>query len=242
MTAHRYNSPDATAEACAQFVIGVLQEARAARDFATLAVSGGSTPKLMFQKMAASGFSWDRVHLFWVDERCVPPTDSASNYKLTDESFIQPAHFPPQQVHRIQGELDPQAAALRYADDIRQFFGLAEGDLPHFDLIHRGMGPDAHTASLFPGEPLIDDHLNLTAAVYAPQFKQWRVTLLPGPLMAAKLTVMLVAGEDKAEALRAVFYDPYEPKKYPAQIATREGHGVTWFLDEKAAALLGPLE
>jgi 6-phosphogluconolactonase len=238
MTAHRYSSPDATAEACAQFVIGVLKQALSAREFATLAVSGGSTPKLMFQKLAVSGFPWERVHLFWVDERCVPPTDSASNFKLTDDSFIQPAHMPPQQVHRILGELDPQVAARRYADELRQFFGLAEGEMPHFDLIHRGIGPDAHTASLFPGEPLIDDHQNLTAAVYAPQFKQWRVTLLPGPLMAAKQTVMLVAGEDKVEAIRAVFQDPYEPKKYPAQIATREGDPVTWFLDEKSAALL----
>jgi 6-phosphogluconolactonase len=240
MSVHWFTSPDAAAaaDACAHHVITVLEEALAGQDFATLAVSGGSTPKLMFQKLAISAFRWDRVHLFWVDERCVPPTDPASNYKLTDDYFIQPVHIPPRQIHRIVGEMEPQAAAHRYAGEIREFFSLKEGELPRFDLVHRGIGPDAHTASLFPGQPLIDDHANIAAAVFAPQFNQWRVTLLPGPLLAAKHTVLLVAGEDKAEAVRAVFKDPYDPKKYPAQISSQGGSGVTWFLDEKAAALL----
>ena len=106
--------------------------------------------------------------------------------------------------------------------------------MPHFDLVHRGMGPDAHTASLFPGEPLIDDREGIAAAVYAEKFNMWRVTLLPGALLAAKHTVFLVAGEDKAEAVRAVFHEEYDPKKYPAQIASHHGRGVTWFLDESS--------
>jgi 6-phosphogluconolactonase len=100
------------------------------------------------------------------------------------------------------GELDPQAAAQRYSDEIRRFFGLHQGDLPRFDLVHRGMGPDAHTASLFPGDPLIEDRQGIAAATFAPQFRQWRVTLLPGVLVAAKHTVFLVTGDDKKEALR----------------------------------------
>jgi 6-phosphogluconolactonase len=110
--------------------------------------------------------------------------------------------------------------------------------MPHFDLVHRGMGPDAHTASLFPGEPLIDDRERIAAAVFVPKFNQWRVTLLPGALLAARHTVFLVAGEDKAEAVRAVFHEEYDPKKYPAQIASHHGRGVTWFLDESAAKLM----
>jgi 6-phosphogluconolactonase len=168
----------------------------------------------------------------------VPPTDPASNYKLADDYLIQAARIPQRQVHRIHGEAIPEAAAKRYVREIREFFGLAEGELPRFDLVHRGMGPDVHTASLFPGTPLIDDREGIASAVYAPQFSQWRVTLLPGVLLAAKQTVMLVAGEDKAEAARAVFREECNPRKYPAQIAPPHGRGVTWFLDQAAAALL----
>ena len=106
------------------------------------------------------------------------------------------------------------------------------------DVVHLGMGPDAHTASLFPGQPLIDDRDHIAAPLYAEKFQQWRVTLLPGVLLAAKHTVFLVAGEDKAEAARAVFKEEYDPKRYPAQIASHQGRGVVWFLDQAAARLL----
>jgi 6-phosphogluconolactonase len=226
------------ASACAQHILSLLEKALSARNFATLAVSGGTTPRLLFDELAAAQFEWNRVHLFWVDERSVPPTDDASNYKLVNDHLIRPANIPLQHLHRIMGELAPQAAAAAYVADIRSFFGLAPGELPQFDIVHRGMGPDAHSASLFPGDPLIDDLDGIAAATFAPQFNQWRVTLLPGALLAAKHTVFLVAGKDKAEAVRAVFKEPYGPKKYPAQIASHPGHGVTWFLDDKAAALL----
>ena len=226
------------ASACAQHILSLLEKALSARNFATLAVSGGTTPRLLFDELAAAQFEWNRVHLFWVDERSVPPTDDASNYKLVNDHLIRLANIPLQHLHRIMGELAPQAAAAAYVADIRSFFGLAPGELPQFDIVHRGMGPDAHSASLFPGDPLIDDLDGIAAATFAPQFNQWRVTLLPGALLAAKHTVFLVAGKDKAEAVRAVFKEPYGPKKYPAQIASHPGHGVTWFLDDKAAALL----
>ncbi len=112
------------------------------------------------------------------------------------------------------------------------------GAIPRFDVIHRGMGPDAHTASLFPGEPLIDDHRNLVSAVYVEKFHQWRVTLLPAVLEAAHNTLMLAAGDDKAEPLREVLRERYDPKKYPAQITTYDGEGVIWFLDKAAARLI----
>ncbi len=189
----------------------------------------------MFAELAKASFNWTRVHLFWVDERGVPPTDPQSNYRLAKESFLDPSGFPASNVHRIQAELDPQTAARRYADDLRAFFQLGPCEMPVFDIIHRGMGPDAHTASLFPGEPLIEDHTNLTAAVYVEKFKQWRITLLPGVLEAAATTIMLVAGEDKAEPLRSVLHGPYDPKQFPSQIATYGRDNVLWFLDRAAA-------
>ncbi|SPE37230.1 6-phosphogluconolactonase [Candidatus Sulfopaludibacter sp. SbA3] len=235
---HTYPDAAAAAEACAHQVIALLEEAIAGQEFATLAVSGGSTPKLLFQSLTASRFRWDKVHLFWVDERCVPPTDDASNYKLAHDYLIAPARLPQRQVHRVFGELKPEAAARRYAEEIQEFFGLDDGEMPHFDVVHRGMGPDAHSASLFPGDPLIDDREGVVGSTYVEKFKQWRVTLLPGALLAAKHTVFLVAGADKEEAVRAVFEEEYDPKKYPAQIASHHGRGVTWFLDEAAAGLL----
>jgi 6-phosphogluconolactonase len=240
MSVRRFTSPDAAsaAEACAHHILSVLDEILSGQEFATFAISGGSTPRLMFPKLAATKFPWDRVQLFWVDERCVAPTDPASNYKMAEETLIRPAHIPHRHVHRIAGELPPKTAAARYTEEIRQAFGLETGELPRFDLIHRGMGPDAHTASLFPGDPLIEDRENIVGSTFVEKFKQSRITLLAAPLAAANNTVLLVAGEDKQEALRAVFREEYNPMKYPAQIGTRDGRGVMWFLDQAAAKLM----
>jgi 6-phosphogluconolactonase len=235
---HTYPDAVAAADACAHHILSLLDEALAGKELASLAVSGGSTPKRMFDTMAAAKFKWDRVHVFWVDERGVPPNDPASNYKLTQEHLLQTAHVPIRQVHRIMGEIQPWNAAKRYEEEIREFFGLAEGEMPHFDVVHRGMGPDAHTASLFPGDPLINDREKIVGATYTDKFMQWRITLLPGALLAAKHTVFLVAGADKKEAVRAVFHEEYDPMKYPAQIASHHGRGVTWFLDQAAAELM----
>ena len=141
-------------------------------------------------------------------------------------------------MHRICGELAPEAAAARYAEEIRDFFGVDTGEMPRLDVVHLGMGPDAHTASLFPGDPLINDRDGIAAALYSESRKQWRVTLLPGVLLAAKHTVFLVAGGDKADTVRAVFQEEYNPLRYPAQMASHHGRGVAWFLDQAAAALL----
>lgn len=205
---------------------------------ATLAISGGSSPRPMFDLFARTSFPWDRVQLFWVDERAVPPTDEQSNYKLADDVWLTPAHFPRGNVHRIPAEFRPEAAALRYAGEIREYFGLKNNEMPHFDVIHRGAGPDCHTASLFPEEPLLDDREGLCAAVWVEKLNQWRITLLPGVLLAARHTAMLATGADKAQAVRDVFHEPYDVKKYPAQITLHHGRRVTWFLDEAAAAMM----
>src|SRR5258708_1942876 len=158
---HVYPTPEKAAEACAHGILALLEERLSGESYATLAISGGSSPKLMFGELAKSKFDWRKVHLFWVDERAVPPTDPQSNYLLAEQYFIGPAHFPHATVHRLRAELQPDEAARQYAEEIRDFFELKNGELPHLDVVHRGMGPDAHTASLFPGEPLIDDRDNL---------------------------------------------------------------------------------
>jgi 6-phosphogluconolactonase len=133
------------------------------------------------------------------------------------------------------GEIAPQEAAEKYTQEIRRFFGLAEGDMPSFDIVQCGMGPDGHTASIFPGDAMIDDREGIAAARFASQFNQWRITLLPGPLLAARNRIYLVTGADKAETVRIVSHDPIEGQKYPAQVIGRTGE---CFLDSAAGALL----
>jgi 6-phosphogluconolactonase len=222
------NSRDA-AEHCAAQILEYLNISPQS----TLAISGGSSPKPMFEMFASAKFDWNRVQLFWVDERCVPPTDSQSNFKLANDTWLATAKFPESNIHRVQTERDPEDAAEVYADELRLVFG--EG-VPRFDVIHRGMGPDAHTASLFPGEPLIDDRTGLAGAVFVEKLNSHRVTLLPSVLLAARHTVMLVTGADKALPLADVLYGPHDPKKFPCQLTERDGGDVAWFLDPASAA------
>ena len=203
-----------------------------------MAVSGGTTPALYFDALASARFSWDRIHLFFVDERAVPPDHPDSNFRLADEHLIKKVRMVPRQVHRVHCETEPHEAAEAYIQDIREFFNLKPGVTPHFDIIHQGMGPDAHTASLFPGDPHIEDREGIATAVYVEKKQQWRVTLLPAVLLAAKHTVFLITGGDKAPVVRAVMDEPYDPMKYPVQLSIHHGRSVTWFLDSAAASLL----
>jgi 6-phosphogluconolactonase len=226
------------ADACATYILDTLSETLNSQPRAMVAISGGNTPRLLFSTLAKSGFDWSNVHLFWVDERCVPPTDDQSNFKLANETLLTPAHIPQSNVHRIHGELLPDEAAAHYIAEVEQFFALQDHQLPVFDVVHRGIGPDAHTASLFPGEPLIDNRTGIAAAVWVEKLRSHRVTLLPGVLLAARHTVMQVAGEDKADAVRNVLKGPEDPHKYPCQIATRGSDRAVWFLDKAAASKL----
>jgi 6-phosphogluconolactonase len=231
-------SAQAAANACASWLLEELRDVVSASSYATIAISGGSTPKMMFDTFARISFPWQKVHMFWVDERCVPPDDSQSNFKLANDSFLKPASVPVENIHRILGEIEPGQAAARYVSEIREFFRLDEHGLPSFDVIHRGMGPDAHSASLFPGEPLIGDSKHIAAQVYVEKLKSHRVTLLPGVLRATKKTAMLVAGEDKAQPLAQVLRGPEDPFQFPCQIATRNSLNAIWFVDRAATARL----
>ena len=222
----------AAVEACGAQILEWLGEAIAQKGWAALAISGGSSPRPMFEKFARTPFAWELVHLFWVDERGVPPTDPQSNFKFTQDAWLRAGHFPVANIHRIHAELDPAEAASLYSADIQKFFRLADGEMPRFDVIHRGLGPDAHTASLFPAEALIDNRTAIAAAVWVENFQQWRITLLPGVLLNARHTALLATGADKAAALRAVLDSPFDPRRYPAQIAS--GDGAVWFVDAAA--------
>lgn len=228
--------PLTAAEACGDHMLQILAEALSLRPAAAIAISGGTTPKLLFQYLAKTPFDWSRVHLFWVDERAVPPGDPQSNYTLAHENWLEPSNYPAANIHRMQAELPVSEAAERYADEIRGHFHLHEGEFPIFDIIQQGMGPDVHTASLFPGEALIEDNTGIAAAVYVEKLKAARITLLPGVLARARHTLMLVTGADKAPALKTVWSDEEDLLNAPAQLTRHHTGTVTWFLDEAAAA------
>lgn len=220
---HRYPDARAAAEACGAYIVERLTEVLANLGKASLAISGGTSPKIMFEYFALSQLNWSKVDIFWVDERCVPFDDPQSNYKLAYDAWLK--NVPPTRVHRVKTELDPESAAQQYADELRPFLPL--------DVIHRGMGADAHTASLFPGDPLILDNQSLTGVA---RQKVTRITLMPSVLTSAKHTAILATGPDKAEPLKTVVYGPYDPIKYPAQIASRDPETAAWFVDASAAA------
>jgi 6-phosphogluconolactonase len=204
----------------------------------TFAISGGSTPKPMFAEFVKARFDWSRVQLFWVDERAVPPEHADSNYRMADEHLIGPARIPHRNVHRIHSELPAPRAARHYEQEIREVFRLEPGEIPHFDVIHLGVGADAHTASLFPGEPLIEDREKIVAAVNVKKLSAMRITLLPGVLLSARHTAVLVSGQDKAEPMREILQGRYDPANFPAQIVAHHSRRATWFLDQDAASLL----
>lgn len=235
---HVFKTHEECAERCAAHILDRLRNTIKHHEFATIALSGGHTPKLMFAKLAAAEFDWSQVHFFWVDERCVPPEGDQSNFKLASEALLAPARIPAANIHRVKGELPPEEAAAAYVTEIRSFFQLGSTELPVFDVIHRGIGADAHTASLFPGEPLIHDRNGIAAAVYVDKLKSHRVTLLPGVLLAAGNTVIQAEGEDKAQPIYNVLLGPEDPMQYPCQIAARGSEKAVWFLDQAAASKL----
>jgi len=240
MSVHQFIEPDIErlSAACVRHILSQLEQALSGNDQATFAVSGGNSPKPVFEALAKVDFDWARVHLFFVDERCVPISDSQSNYAMVERVFVAPAQIPHRHVHRVHTELEPHRAAEVYGEEIRDVFDIGPLETPHFDVIHLGMGPDAHTASLFPGDPLIEDRERITAATYVEKFHQWRVTLLPAVLLGAKHTVVFAPGADKADAMRSVLDGEFEPLRFPAQIPAHLGRGVTWFMDQPAARLL----
>jgi 6-phosphogluconolactonase len=219
-------------------MVSHLENALLAQASATLAISGGRSPKPVFEEMVKGDIDWSRIHVFWVDERCVPPHDEQSNFLMADRALIVPAGIPHRNAHRVYTELRPDRAASRYVEDIADFFRLRDGELPQFDVVHLGVGADGHTASLFPGDPLIEDRSGIAAAIYAEHLAQYRVTLLPGVLVNAKHTVLFATGADKAAVIHQIVDGAYDPVRLPAQLA-RHARSVSRFMDEAAASGIG---
>ena len=214
-----------------------------ARDIFTVALSGGSTPRRLYELLAtppwSEGLPWSSIQFFQVDERCVPPDHVESNYRMIREALLDRAGIPEENFHRIEAERsDREEAALEYAKQIARFLRPRPGAWPRFDLVLLGMGADGHTASLFPGSPALDEKHLWVASNYVKQLAACRVTLTLPVLNAAAEILFLVAGAEKAERLREVIADSDGPRRLPAQRVAPSDGTVIWYLDEAAAGWL----
>ena len=203
-----------------------------------VALAGGSTPRAMNALLAVAPrkdrVHWESVRFFFGDERCVPPDHADSNFRMTSESLFVPLRIEPSQIFRIQGEDEPQAAADAYAQVLVREMGAR----PRFDLIHLGMGPDGHTASIFPGTLDQIDDSKLTAAPWVEKFGTHRVTLTPHAINNARSVTIETGGDGKAEALAAVLEGPQNPALYPIQLVAPTDGELLWIVDRAAVAKL----
>ena len=206
-----------------------------------VAISGGHTPARFFELLGykAAVVRWDRVQLFWVDERCVPPEADASNYGLAANTFLEKVPIPPDNVHRMPGEsCDYGKAIAEYENIMRSFFGLSPGQIPQFDLIVLGMGADGHVGSLFPNSYALFDTDDLVSAVYLMDGNYNRMTLTHPVLRAASRLVILVSGPEKTNILREVMQSEPDEVKYPVHTLWPILDKVTWLIDSEAGKFL----
>lgn len=238
--------PDANtlAALAAEQFTQAAEKAAATRGRARIAISGGSTPKAAFQLLAdpsqpwRARMPWDKLDLFWVDERCVPPDHPESNFRMTREALLDHVPLQPGQIHRMEGELEPVVAAARYESLLRNTFRLEGAESPRFDLVALGMGPDGHTASLFPNTEAVHEIGRLVTANHVPQKDTWRITLTWPVINHASSVFFLIGGADKAEVLREVMLGPRDPERLPSQLIWPSSGILSLILDQAAAALL----
>lgn len=204
-----------------------------------IGLSGGSTPKIVFDELATSfqeDIDWSHVHLYWGDERCVEPTDEQSNYRMTVEHLISKINIPETNIHRMKGENDPGYEARRYGAILDEMLPKANG-LPHFDLVILGMGDDGHTASIFPHEIDLWHSDNVCEVAVHPDSGQQRITITGGVINNADTVVFLVTGANKAEKFNEIQNQKGNYKSYPAHLVNPASGRLLWFLDEAAAGI-----
>ena len=237
------SDPENLALRSVEVFIADAQKAIKAKNTFYVAISGGNTPKRFFELLGevpeAKALPWDRIHLFWVDERYVPPDSQWSNYKLAADTFLAKVTIPQENVHRIPTEYsDFKIAACCYEETVREVFGLEENQVPEFDLIVLGMGAEGHTGSLFPDSYAPFDKENLACVVYVLDEKLNRITLTHPVLCAASHLAVLVVGEEKAAILKEVLASEPDEVQYPIHVLWPILDKVTWLVDSEAAKLL----
>ncbi|MEI2688939.1 MAG: 6-phosphogluconolactonase [Anaerolineae bacterium] len=227
---------DAFIAGAAEFMVQQAAEALAARGRWTVALAGGGTPRPIYAQLAQAGNSdridWRGVHVFFGDERCVPPDDSRSNYRMARETLLDHVALPPENVHRMAGEMDPALAALAYEQEIRRLFRSVA--TPALDLVCLGLGDNGHTASLFPGTASLREQARWVVPQYVEVMQSWRVTMTAPLINAARHVAFFVEGAGKAEMLQRVLHGPYDPDVLPAQMIQPADGQLHWLVDAAA--------
>jgi 6-phosphogluconolactonase len=226
----------------AEFLTRQALAAVAARGRFTLALAGGGTPRPVYELLATPDFAgrmpWRKVHVCFGDERCVPPTDRASNYRMAREALLDHVPVPAANVHRIAGEDDPARAATAYEQELRRVFPTVA--FPDLDVVCLGLGENGHTASLFPGTASLRELERWVVAQYVESMGAWRVTVTAPLINAARQVIFLVSGAGKAAVLAEVLHGPYQPDVLPAQLVRPPAGRIHWLVDAAAGAGLPP--
>jgi 6-phosphogluconolactonase len=239
-----YLTPAELAASAAEEFFTRALRAHAKESIFCCALSGGSTPSLLFAQMSApemlvrlpEGF-WNSIHFFWGDERNVPPDHSESNYRLARTSLFDKIDIPEENIHPIRVESVPASvAAVSYESELRQFFALRPGEIPRLDLIFLGMGDDGHVASLFPHSEALNEKTSLVTAPWVPKLNSYRITLTLPVINRAACVLFLIQGNGKAEALKQVMTEPWRRDPLPAQLVHPETGELIWLIDKAAAA------
>ena len=233
--------PEGAARTAAGEIAARAAAAVAARGSFSWVLSGGSTPRRLFELLAEEpalrgAFPWERTRFFWGDERYVPPDHPESNVGMSWKAMLSRVPAPPENLHRWRTELPPEEAAAAYEATLREVFGLAAGECPRFDLVLMGLGEDGHTASLFPGSAALAERERLAVAVWVEKLAAWRLTLTVPVFNRARCFLFLVAGAAKAEALRAARAPEGDPKRTPARLIQPEDGELLWIADRAAVA------
>jgi 6-phosphogluconolactonase len=240
---------DALAAAATEHFVLAAEGAIADHARFVVALSGGSTPQRTFELLAREPFvsrvDWSRVHVLWGDERCVPPTDASSNYRMAREALLDHVPLPPEHIHRMHGEDAPERAAASYESTLRTLFRTSHGPPSvepgkNIDLALLGLGDNGHTASIFPGSALIDERTHWVSAEYVAAVSMWRITMTAPLLNAAAEILFLVSGGAKAHVLERVLEGPRVPHELPAQLISPTHGRLEWLVDRAAASELEP--
>jgi 6-phosphogluconolactonase len=242
-----FPTPQALAESLALELINQIKEIKEIKEAGkrispfTIALSGGSTPKLLFSVLGdefASSVSWSNVHFFWVDERCVPPDDPESNFGMTNKTLLSKIDIPENNIHRINGEDDLWKEAERYSDEIEKFTVNRNG-FPFFNIILLGLGEDGHTASIFPGNEKLFQTDRICASAVHPSTGQERITITGKVINNAANIIFIVTGKNKAGIVNNIVGQRDNKKQFPASFVKPSDGRVFWYLDEPAGSLIG---
>lgn len=236
MKLHIFDNPEALSENLAEWICNLVEETLKEQQSFSLVLSGGGTPKTLYEKLASekykSRIDWERIRIFWGDERVVPFSDERNNAKMAFDLLLNHVNVPPSQVHIMRTDLEPNFAVTEYRKMLHTYFDSTHHS---FDLVLLGMGDDGHTLSLFPGSQIIEDNLHWVNSVFNEQQEMYRITLMPVLVNKARKIVFMVDGEKKADVLKNVLEGKKDPAQLPAQLIVPETGELHWFLDKAAA-------